>query len=417
MLTQEENELLTRVDGAAPMGQMMRRYWLPAATSEEVAERDGTPVRVRMFGEDLVLFRDTDGRIGLIEEACAHRLASLALGRNEECGLRCVYHGWKFDVTGACVDMPTDPESFGYRDRVRLTSYPVREAGGLVWAYLGPQGSEPPFPAYDWTQLPAEQRFILKLGERANYLQAIEGAVDSAHSWFLHRGSTKHWGRRIAVSADLSPKLEAEDTNYGFRYAAIRRPNENADSEKYVRVTLFIVPTTSFIPRPLDLDQAAQIQIHVPVDDRHTMFYGIFFSQNGLPVETDELRESMRGRRGVDIDDRYFSFDHAGNMWHQDRAAMKAGSWIGISGFPHQDIAVQESMGPIVNRTREHLGVSDVGIIRMRRRLLEAVDRFQQGKPLIGRDVAVPFEQLRSEQSVIPIDRPWQTVGAYAGEF
>ena len=412
MLSQEENELLTRIEGDAPMGRMMQRYWLPAAKSDEVSEPDGTPVRVRMFGENLVLFRDTDGRLGLVEEGCPHRLTSLALGRNEECGLRCVYHGWKFDVTGKCVDMPTDPEAYGYRERIRITAYPVREAGGLVWAYLGPAEHMPVFPGYDWMQLPDAERVIIKLGERANYLQAIEGAVDSAHSWFLHRGSTKHWAKRIAISADISPKLEAEDTSYGFRYAAIRRPNDNAGAEKYVRVTLFVVPTTSFIPRPLDPAQAAQIQIHVPVDDRHSMFYGIFFSQNGLPVEREEMLESMRGRRGVDIADDYFSFDHICNMWHQDRAAMKNGSWIGITGFPHQDIAVQESMGPIVNRTREHLGVSDVGIIRMRRRLLDAVGRFQRGEPLVGQDGTVPFDRLRAEQSVIPIDRPWQTLGA-----
>ncbi len=417
MLSHEENALLTRVEGDAPMGQMMRRYWLPAAMSSEVAEPDGTPVRVRMLGENLVLFRDTLGRLGLIEESCPHRLASLALGRNEECGLRCVYHGWKFDVTGACIDMPTEPGGFGYRDRIRLKSYRVYETGGLVWAYLGPEGEAPALPDYDWTRLPPDQRVIIKLGERANYLQAIEGAVDSAHSWFLHRGSTKHWSKRVAISTDLSPKLEAEDTAYGFRYAAIRRPNENADAEKYVRVTLFVVPTTSFIPRPLDLAQAAQIQIHVPVDDRNTMFYGVFFSLNGQPVDRAEMLESMRGRIGIDLDDRYFSFDHLGNWWHQDRAAMKAGSWIGITGFPHQDIAVQESMGPIVDRTREHLGTSDVGIIRLRRGLLEAVTRYQQGEPLIGHGGDVPLERLRSEQGLVPIDRPWQSLGAFAGEY
>ena len=417
MLSQEENTLLTRVEGDAPMGQMMRRYWLPAAMSSEVAEPDGTPVRVRMLGENLVLFRDTLGRLGLIEESCPHRLASLALGRNEECGLRCVYHGWKFDVTGACVDMPTEPDGFGYRDRIRLKSYRVYETGGLVWAYLGPEREAPALPDYDWTRLPADQRVIIKLGERANYLQAIEGAVDSAHSWFLHRGSTKHWNKRVAISTDLSPRLEAEDTAYGFRYAAIRRPNENADAEKYVRVTLFVVPTTSFIPRPLDLAQAAQVQIHLPVDERNTMFYGVFFSLNGQPVDRAEMLESMRGRIGIDLDDRYFSFDHLGNWWHQDRAAMKAGSWIGITGFPHQDIAVQESMGPIADRTREHLGTSDVGIIRLRRRLLEAVTRYQQREPLIGHGGDVPLERLRSEQGLVPIERPWQSLGAFAGEY
>ena len=417
MLSQEENELLTRVEGDAPMGQMMRRYWLPAALSEEVAERDGTPVRVRLFGEDLVLFRDTGGRLGLIEEACPHRLASLALGRNEECGLRCVYHGWKFDVTGACVEMPTEPEGFGYRERIRLASYPLHEAGGLVWAYLGPQGSAPPVPDYDWMRLPAEQRVIAKIGERANYLQAIEGSIDSSHSWFLHRGATPDWTKRTEVSTDLCPVLEAEDTDYGFRYAATRKPNVNAQTHKYVRVTLYVVPTTSFIPRPMDPAQTGHVQINVPVDDRTCMFYGVFFSQDGRPVDHDAMRERVRARRGIDLDDGYFSFGHAGNWWNQNRAAMKAGSWVGIEGFPRQDMAVQESMGPIVDRTREHLGTSDIAIIRMRRRMLEAVTRFQRGEPLIGHDPAIPLDRLRSEQRVIPIEQPWQSVGAFAGEF
>ncbi len=417
MLSQAENELLTRIEGAAPMGQMMRRYWLPAALSEEVAEPDGTPARVRLFGEDLVLFRDTQGRLGLMEAACPHRLASLALGRNEECGLRCVYHGWKFDVTGACVEMPTEPEGFGYRERIRLVSYPVHEAGGLIWAYMGPAGGAPPVPDYDWMRLPAEQRVIVKIGERTNYLQALEGAIDSSHSWFLHRGATNDWKKRTDISSDLSPKLEAEDTDYGFRYAAIRRPNANPDTEKYVRVTLFVVPTTAFIPRPLERDKSAHVQITAPVDDRNTMFYGVFFSQDGKPVDHDAWRENTRARRGVDLDENYFSHNHIGNWWNQDRAAMKAGSWIGINGFPHQDMACQESMGPIVDRTREHLGTSDIAIIRMRRRMLEAVTRFQRGEPLIGHDPSIPLDRLRSEQLVVPLERPWQSIGAYAGEY
>jgi phthalate 4,5-dioxygenase oxygenase subunit len=417
MLSHEENELLTRVERDAPMGRMMRRYWLPAALSEEVAERDGTPERVRLLGEDLVLFRDSDGRLGLIEAACPHRLASLALGRNEECGLRCVYHGWKFDVTGACTEMPTEPETFGFRERIRLTSYPVHEAGGLVWAYMGPAGGAPPPPDYDWMRLPPEQRVIAKIGERTNYLQAVEGAIDSSHSWFLHRGATNDWKKRTEISSDLSPKLEAEDTDYGFRYAAIRRPNANPEGQKYVRVTLFVVPTTAFIPRPLERDKNAHVQITAPVDDNNTMFYGVFFSQDGSPVDHDAWRENVRARRGVDLDEHYFSRNHIGNWWNQDRAAMKNGSWIGIDGFPHQDMACQESMGPIVDRTREHLGTSDIAIIRMRRRMLEAVTRFQRGEPLIGHEKHIPLERLRSEQLIVPIDRPWQSVGAYAGEY
>src|SRR5580698_8993836 len=177
MLTREENELITRVEGDAPAGRLMRRYWLPALLSDEVAEPDGTPVRVRLVGQNLVAFRDSKGELGVMDAHCPHRLASLALGRNEEGGLRCIYHGWKFDVRGRCVEMPTEPAGYGYADRVSVRSYPVRDAGGLLWTYLGPPELEPPFPAYDWTSLPRNQIAHLKFVEHTNYLQAAEGTI------------------------------------------------------------------------------------------------------------------------------------------------------------------------------------------------------------------------------------------------
>jgi phthalate 4,5-dioxygenase oxygenase subunit len=418
MLSQGENERLTRVTGDVPMGRMMRRYWFPVALASELAERDGTPVRVRLLGEDLVAFRDTDGRIGVIEARCPHRLASLALGRNEECGIRCIYHGWKFDVDGHCVEMPTEPAGYGFRDRVSVRSYPVVEAGGMVWTTLAPAGTAPPFPRYDWMDLPATHCTVVKIGSRTNYLQAAEGAIDSAHSWFLHRGGnvSRDWATRTAVSMDLSPRLEAEDTAYGFRYAAIRKPNQNPDTEKYVRVTLYVMPATAFIPRSLDKNTEVHVQIFVPVDDEHTMFYGVFFSQNGEPVR--DMATSLHARRGIELDENWYRRGTEDNGWLQDRTAMKSGeSWCGIEGFPNQDIACQESMGPIVDRTGEHLGTSDIAIIRMRRRLLDALDRFEAGEPPIGQDPAIPYGRLRSEQKIIAIDEPWQRVGAYAGEF
>jgi len=417
MLSREENELLTRVCGDAPMGQVLRRYWLPALLSDEVAEPDGAPVPVRLLGEDLVAFRDTKGRVGLVDERCPHRLASLVIGRNEDCGLTCIYHGWKFDVTGACVDMPTEPEGFGFKNRIRIAAYPTREAGGMVWTYMGPPESEPPFPAFGWTALPREQRGIIKIGIRANYLQTVEGAIDSAHSWFLHRGSSRDWEKRFAVSQDQSPKLEAEDTAYGFRYAAIRKPLENPDTTKYVRVTLFALPSTAFIPPPLNADLPAHTQIFVPLDDDHTMLFDVFHSQNGTPVDEAELRRGLHAQPGVDLDADWFRHARRENRWQQDRAAMRDGSWTGIKGFQNQDIAAQESMGRVVDRSREHLGTSDVAVIRMRRRMLETVRRLRAGEPLVGQDAPIAYERLASEQRLIPIDQPWQTVGAHAGEY
>ncbi|MGA2394303.1 MAG: Rieske 2Fe-2S domain-containing protein [Candidatus Lustribacter sp.] len=418
MLSAEDNELLTRVTGNAPMGQMMRRYWVPACLGEEVAEPGGAPVRSQIFGERLVVFRDSDGKLGVVDERCPHRLASLALGRNEEGGLRCIYHGWKFDVGGACMDMPTEPNEKGFRDRMKLRSYPVREAGGMVWTYLGPPDTLPKFPEYDWMKLPRDQYATVKVGECVNYAQAIEGAIDSSHSWFLHQGIIWDWKKRAEISMDTSPKLEAEDTDYGFRYAAIRVPTKNPDTEKYVRVTIFLVPFTAFIPRPLEKTQNAHIQVFVPVDDERTIFYGVFFSQDGRPVDEAETRRQHHVVPGVDLDRNWFRIANVGNWFNQDRDAMKNGtSWTGIAGFSNQDMACQESMGPIVDRTAEHLGTSDIAIIRMRKRMLEAVRLFQDGKPLIGLDPDLPYDKIRTEQLIVPIDQPWQSVGAYAGEY
>lgn len=416
MLSQRENALLTRVGPDAPMGQMMRRYWLPACLSEELPEPDGTPLRLRLLGEDLVAFRDSQGRLGLLAERCPHRLASLALGRNEEGGLRCIYHGWKFDVDGRCLDLPTEPGDSTFKDRLRARSYPVREAGDIVWTYLGPPEKQPPFHDFDWITAPAEQRAIVKIGEHTNYLQAIEGSIDSAHSWFLHRGATGDWKKRSELSSDLSPRLETADTDYGFRYAATRRPNADPDRFKYVRVTLCALPAIAFIPRSLEIEQPYHVAMFAPVDDENTIFYGLFVSQDGRPVSSEKMRTQMSAVPGVDLDRRWFRRDTAENWYGQDREAMKNGDWCGIKGFPNQDVVCQESMGPVVDRPREHLGTSDVAIIRFRRRLLESLERSIAGQDPIGLVTPIPYERMRSEQKVIPIDQPWQTVGAFAGE-
>jgi phthalate 4,5-dioxygenase len=313
--------------------------------------------------------------------------------------------------------MPTEPGEHGFRDRMKLKSYPVREAGGMVWTYLGPAGTEPKFPEYDWMKLPRDQFATVKVGERVNYAQAIEGAIDSSHSWFLHQGIIWDWKKRAEISMDTSPKMECEDTSYGFRYAAIRRPTKNPDTEKYVRVTIFLVPFTAFIPRPLEKTQNCHIQVFVPVDNERTIFYGVFFSQDNTNVDETETRRKHHLVPGVDLDRNWYKFANEENWYNQDREAMKNGSFTGINGFSNQDMACQESMGPIVDRTQEHLGTSDIAIIRMRKRMLEAVRLFQDGRPLIGLDPNLPYERIRTEQLIIPIDQPWQTVGAYAGEY
>jgi phthalate 4,5-dioxygenase oxygenase subunit len=414
MLTHEDNELLTRVTGNAPMGQMMRRYWVPACLAEEVAEPDGTPLRTTILGEKLVVFRDTAGTVAVIDERCPHRLASLALGRNEEGGIRCIYHGWKFNTAGTCVDMPTEPGEHGFQDRIKIKSYPVYEAGGMIWTYLGPTGTAPEFPLLDWMKLPRDQYALVKVGEGVNYAQAIEGSIDSSHSWFLHQGILWDWKLRHSISTDTAPKMEAEDTPYGFRYAAIRIPNEHPETDRYVRVTVFVLPFTALIPRPMDRTKNAHVQIFVPMDDERTMFYGIFFSQNGTPVDEAATRRTHHLEPGVDLDRNWVKNGNESNWYLQDRAAMKNGDWTGIKGFTNQDMACQESMGPITDRTQEHLGTSDIAIIRMRRRMLEAVRKFQAGEPLIGLTPDIDWGTVKSEQLIMPKDAPWQSLGTKA---
>jgi phthalate 4,5-dioxygenase oxygenase subunit len=419
MLTQHENDRLTRIEGDAPMGRLLRRYWFPALPAEDVAEPDGDPVPVRLLGEDLIAFRDSRGRVGLVDEFCPHRMASFLIGRNENCGITCIYHGWKFDVNGACVDMPTEPVDKGFQNRVSIRAYPTHETAGMIWTYMGPPEHQPPFPAFAFTTMPAEQVGLVKVSSRMNFMQSVEGAIDSAHSWFLHRGSSRDWAIRIALSSDTSPRLETEDTPYGFRYAAIRTPTLDPETTKYVRVTQFVAPFFCIIPPPLDRSQPVHCQIFVPIDDGNTMLFDVYFSQDGSPVSSDALRAKLGAVRGVDLDERDFRFARRENRWLQDRAAMKAGDWTGIAGFQNQDIAAQESMGGrggVVDRTREHLGMSDIAVIRMRRRMLENVARLERGETPIGLEPGIPYERIASEQRVIPIETPWQTVGGHALE-
>ncbi len=398
----------------------MRRYWLPALLAEEVAECDGTPVRVRLLGEDLVAFRDSSGRIGMLAAACPHRLASLALGRNEEGGLRCIYHGWKFGADGACIDMPTEPEGYNFKDRLSTRAYPVREAGGIVWTYLGPSELLPPFPAFDWTNQPREQIATAKYLQGTNYLQMAEGAIDSAHTRFLHRGSNEsnEAARRESVSRDLAPRLEVADTCYGFRYAAIRRPNENADTMRYVKETRYVFPSTAVTSGPLERDNAALTQIFVPVDDEHTMHYSIWHSLVGKPVDQQRYRRKNRMVPGDHLDARWRPHLNRDNWYQQDRASMRAGSWTGIPSLMLQDAAVQETMGALIDHDREHLGTSDVAIIRLRRRMLESVQRFIDGGAPIGLDTPFDYAHLTHiDQALIGIDEPWENVSTFPGEY
>jgi len=415
-----DQDLICRVGSDTPAGTMFRRYWWPVALSEELAQPDGTPVRIRVLARNFVAFRDSEKRLGLLDEACPHRLASLALGRNEENGLRCIYHGWKFGIDGTCMDMPTEPEGYAFRERLRARSYPVREAGGLVWSYFGPPELEPAFPAFDFTTKLREQIGIIKVLEHANYLQVTEGAIDSAHTTVLHRGmlgAGEEQARR-ALSADLAPKLEVADTEYGFRYTATRRPNVGADAVQYVKVTRFVFPTTAVTARPLTTGYPAITQIVVPIDDERTMNYVMWHSLDGSPVDEREIRTSMELMPGVHLDQSWRPHRTEANWWGQDRAAMRAGSFTGMPGTIMQDQAVQESMGAITDHARERLGTSDIAIIHLRRRMRESVQRCMEGRSPIGLERSLDYSLLTHvPQGGIPVGVRWQDVETYPGEY
>ena len=423
MLTRQENEMLCRVEGDAPMGQVFRRHWLPALLSEQVVEAEGNPVRVRLLGEDLVMFRDTDGRLGLIDEHCPHRRASLFYGRNEECGLRCLYHGWKFDVEGNCIEMASEPAESSFCDKVKLKSYPVHEWGGFVWAYMGPPETMPEFepPVFAPTaETPvATSRMIVQ----CNWAQILEGAIDSAHSSSLHSSDMvpakisysgagdSQWYR---PSTDKSPRMVSDRTSFGFRYAALRRPIKDADTHTYVRTTLFIAPYTVHIPSN---DRYNIALLHVPIDDKTTAFYFLAFGGKDCP-STEEWRKFLGAQVGLDVDENYVTLRTRENNYKQDRQSMKLGNWTGIRGIPNQDIVMWETMGPIADRTADRLGASDLAIVEFRNVMVDAVKAFVGSGRVIGRtEPHIPQGKLRSFEGIVPKSLDWRTLGCTEEEL
>ena len=420
MLTAEENVLLTRVVGDAPMGRMMRRHWIPAALSEQLAEPDGNPIRLRLFGEDLVAFRDTQGRLGVLGEFCPHRKASLVFGRNEEYGLRCLYHGWKFDVAGNVVEMASEPKESGFADRVKHKAYPVQEGGGFVWVYMGPADEMPAFEPPPWAPTGAEQVSVVRIDLPCNWAQVMEGQIDSAHSSSLHSSDMRparvasagaldtHWTR---PSTDKSPRIQVQLTGYGMRYAAIRRPIMNAATQDYIRITTYVAPFMALIPPNSSYNVASVI---VPKDDTSCYFHFIAWGDPATCIGTDAWRKFCVAEVGVDLDSDFRpALRHAHNNYLQDRAAMKGGSFTGLPGIPNQDIAMWESMGAIADRTSERLGASDIAVIQFRRLMLDAVARHQAGADPIGlSEPRLPQAKLRSYQGLVPKTEDWRTLGA-----
>ncbi len=419
MLTAQENDLLTRVEGAAPMGQIFRRHWIPACMIEEVAGADCDPVHVRLLGEDLVAFRDSEGRVGLLDDHCPHRRASLSLGRNEEGGLRCLYHGWKMDVQGNVLEMASEPASSGLCDKVKHKAYPVHEWGGFVWTFMGPAEEMPAFEPPAFAPDEATRVSIVKVQVPCNWAQILEGAIDSAHSSSLHstdmpparvdgaKAQGNVWPR---PSTDKAPRLQVQQTSFGFQYAALRRPIQNSATHDYIRTTLFVAPYTVLIP-PNNLYNLAIL--HVPQDDTHTYFYFVAWAGPDKPgIDPEAWRKFCGAQVGVDVDARFRKFRTRENGWMQDRKAMKLGDFTGIRGIPMQDMAMWETMGPIADRSRERLGASDLAIVEFRRIMVEAARAFAGGAPAIGtREAPGSAARLSSFEGIVAKGTDWRTLG------
>jgi len=405
MLSARDNERITKVGPGTPMGKLMRRYWQPVLLSWEVEKPDGDPVRVRILGEDLVAFRDTSGRVGLVGEWCPHRLTSLFLGRNEQNGIRCVYHGWKFDVSGACVDMPNEPEEFDFKHKVKMTAYPTVEMGGVVWAYMGPKDKQPPAPKFEFTEQPESHRGATKVIQESNWLQGLEGGIDSVHSSFLHRkfGNAGSFGFGGLRASATSSKLDVEPTAYGYRYSSTRPLPDGKNN--YVRAYHWVMPHVQIRANQLTPDgkpEKFKIAGHhwVPIDDHNTMVWNWLYSLD-KPLTHDEQMEKGYGNGPEAVDQATFRpFANIRNNWLMSREVQRTDTFTGIEGINQQDRAVQESMGPVVPRWQEHLGQTDRAIITARKMLLRAIDIVEDGGDPPGADDS--YYGLRAIEEVLP---------------
>jgi phthalate 4,5-dioxygenase oxygenase subunit len=409
MLRAEQNEYICRTGPGTPMGELFRHYWLPALLASELPGPDCPPVRVKLLSERLIAFRDTQGRLGLIDEFCAHRGVSLWFGRNEENGLRCPYHGWKYDVTGQCMEVPSEPVESGFCGKIKLKGYRLIERGGVIWAYMGPPGTEPPPPEYEFALVRDSQRFVSKRIQECNYLQAMEGGIDSSHVSFLHRYTMSSdplfkgaAGNKYNL-ADAQPKFEVVQSDGGLLIGARR----NAEHGNYYwRVTQWLLPFFTMIP-PRG-DHSVHGHFWVPIDDENCWAW----SYDYHPARDLTGAELAAMNDGLGIHVKYVPgtfrpVQNRDNDYLMDRRAQKEGrTFSGIEGFAMQDASVQESMGPIQDRTRENLVSTDNGIIMARHRLMKAAKALvEKGVMPPGRDPE--HQRVRSASVILPPDRPF----------
>lgn len=417
MLSHEDNERLVRVGPGTPMGDLMRRYWHPVATSEQMPDADGAPFRVKLLGERFVLFRDTEGKVGMLDELCMHRGASLAIGRVEEGGIRCLYHGWKFAVDGTILETPNHADC-RYRERMKAPAYPVVEQGGLIWSYIGPKEHEPPFRSFACDLVPDDHRVVLRINVKANYLQLWEGGLDSSHVSVLHTNQARpSWAAAAGVQLDVptfsemndtSPRFDIEDTWFGYHYAATRVVGDDRGGEEMrnIRIVPAMMPTGRIIPGPKN----DFFNWETPDDDTTTSTYLVAYSNE--PLSKDYLLKilGLHDPRFYDPVSCNFLPGWDENFL-QDRAGMTA-NWTGFQGIEVEDAVTGLSMGPVYDRTKENLVTADMAVVRLRRRLLENLRRMEAGEKPMGVDVA-DMTMVAAPAVDVPADTQWQDLAPF----
>ncbi len=405
MTRAQQNELLTQTGPGTPMGDLFRRYWMPALLAEELPAPDCPPVRVKLLSETLLAFRDASGRLGLIDEFCAHRGVSLWFGRNEDHGIRCPYHGWKYDVTGQCIDLPSEPVGSTHASKIKLTAYPLVERGGVLWTYMGPPELRPDLPEYEFATVQPSQRYISKRFQFCNYLQAMEGGIDPHHVAFLHSGELRTEAMIATANTtqylrpELQVRMEAAPTDGGLLIAYGR---DGADDQSYWRVMHWLMPFFTLIP------PFAEHPVHghfwVPIDDENCWAWT--FDYHGARDLTSEELQAARDGKGlhVPVDPQtYKPLASKENHYFMDRDKQRAGlHYSGVPSIGMQDASLQESMGPIQDRTKEHLVSSDRIIVMARRLLSDTALKLKEDHATVPRGIHPATQRVRSATVMLP---------------
>ena len=434
MLSAADNEMLTRTGPETPMGQFFRRFWHPVALSRELPENDGAPMRVNVMGEELVAFRNTKGEVGLVDSKCPHRGASLYFGRNEDCAIRCVFHGWKFTIEGKPVELPNVPAGSQYHKTMRLKAYPTREYGGIVWAYMGPQGLQesedrklPEVPQLEFGALPESHYYVTKKLQECNWAQSIEGALDTSHFSFLHMpapgvpsnenpDAPADEKRLRWIREDPMPQFSIKEHEVGFVVGGAR----TADGEqRYWRTAQFALPSHSTTPSTFP-GETHFGYTWVPIDDYNCWIYT--YAWNPDRPLTDDERAKFKSGHGViaEVDEKFIPIRNRSNEYLIDRCMQKHINFTGVRGVAEQDAMIQDSKGRKADRTIEHISASDAAVVRFRRKVLEGAKALLEGrepeepyrhesyKLRSGSWLAsegVPFEQVMMERFGHPTGR------------